>query len=84
MRCIYVCISLYLFFIFVLFLVYLGFKEFYVRPANSRGALTPCMFTGHSAVRLNRFTVLSRSSVGGGMGGDVTAVGVVFMRGGRA
>ena len=30
------------------------------------------------------FSVLSRSSVGGEMGGDVTAVGVVFMRGGRA
>ena len=35
MRCIYVCISLYLFFIFVLCLGYLGFKEFLFRMAQT-------------------------------------------------
>ena len=33
---------------------------------------------------LGYLAVISRSSVGGWMGGDVTAVRVVFMRGGRA
>lgn len=33
---------------------------------------------------LGHLSVLSRSLVGGRMGGDVTAVRVVFMRGGRA
>ena len=40
-----------------------GFKEFYVRSANSRGALTPWMSTGHSVVRLSSFTVVSRISL---------------------
>ncbi len=41
-------------------LALLGFKEFYVRPANSRGALTPSNVHWTFSVRLNRFTVIAR------------------------
>lgn len=37
-----------------------------------------------SRLFLGYLSLVSRSLVGGGMGGDVTTVGVVFMRGGRA
>ena len=66
---IYVCISLYLFFIFVLCLGYLGFKEFLFRMAQTiismfalriRAAhLLLRMSAGHSKVRLNRFTYVA-------------------------
>ena len=37
-----------------------GDKEFYVRSANSRGALTPSNVHRTFLVRLHRFTVISR------------------------
>ena len=41
---------------FRMFLVRVGFKEFYVRPADSRGALTPSNVHWTFSVRLSRFT----------------------------